>query len=81
MARYHLAVAYFTKGDWDQAAREFKTITLKTPENSASHYYLGLSYKETGKLEKAAACFKKSLELEPHNQRVKRELENLEKLI
>lgn len=78
MARYHLAVAYFIKGNWQRAAQEFKIITLKTPDNSASHFQLGLAYKEAGKIKEALSAFKRALELEPENQRLIRELEKLE---
>ncbi len=74
MARYHLAVAYFTKGDWNQAAREFKTITLKTlPRIIILDYLI-----KTPENWKKPQLVLRNLELEPHNQRAKRELENLE---
>jgi Tfp pilus assembly protein PilF len=78
MARYHLAVAFFANGDWEKASREFKTITLKTPQNSASHFQLGLSYKEAGETKRAKEAFKRAQELEPENQRVLRDLKPLE---
>lgn len=54
-----------------------ETVTLKTPSNTASHFQLGLAYKEAGKLNNALDSFKKALHLEPENERVKREFELL----
>ena len=80
MARYHLAVALSTKGDWEQASREFKTVTLKAPQNSAAFYQLGLSLKESSLMKKAMSAFETAIELDPENQRVKRELQKLGKI-
>jgi len=60
-------------GTWAAPLRDFETAIAKQPSPGA-YYYLGEALKHKGLKDKAAAAFKKALELQPNDPEVSKAL-------
>jgi tetratricopeptide (TPR) repeat protein len=47
-AHYQLAVLYASRGDYQHAAQELKTVIKLSPDNREAHYRLAVAYRRTG---------------------------------
>jgi tetratricopeptide (TPR) repeat protein len=58
---FDTGITAYRRGDYQIAERSFQTLISIYPDDSASHYYLGLCLLEEGKTGEARAEFKTSL--------------------
>ncbi|MFA4818727.1 MAG: tetratricopeptide repeat protein [Patescibacteria group bacterium] len=74
---YELASLYFGKGDMEKAREAFATITALVPNHANAHYGLALVYAKTGDKDNAIKQLEKVLELNPGNQDVQKQIDDL----
>ena len=60
-----LGAHYLDNGKWAQAGEQFRHAVDLVPDNPRAYNNLGLVYRGLGKLDDAAAAFKKAIDLEP----------------
>ena len=53
--------------DWPRAESEFRRAAEAAPDNDVLFYNLGLIYRRNGLLDRAAACFERSHEINPRH--------------
>ena len=58
-ALFNMGILSIRSQQFDRALERFETLTGYYPEHLEGHYYLGVSYFETGQLDKAKAQFEK----------------------
>lgn len=66
LARNNLAVAYYRRGERENAVAVLGEALRINPRHSEAHNNLGVYYREKGELEKAVEQFQESLESNPH---------------
>lgn len=64
-ARGLLAEIYRREGNYEQAAKQYETLTELDPYYYANHYHLGVSQHFLYRIEAAAASYEKALRLKP----------------
>lgn len=62
-------IDYYNRGDLDSALAKFEEAAALYPEEALVYYYRGLVFVARGETEKAAADFRKLLELEPEGEK------------
>ena len=55
-------------GRYDTAIRLMKRVVAEEPKNADAHNYLGFSYRKTGKLELAAASYKRVFAIDANHK-------------
>ena len=80
IAHYHLGIALAREGKAKEAIEQFETFLNKVPKSAAAHYHLGINYYNKGDVEKAIANFKAAVEIDPSDERSKKNLEMIEEL-
>ncbi len=64
--RYLIDATYhFLRGEYEEAAENFRTVTILHPEDATAYDYLADSYAALGKLEEAIGAAKRAAELNP----------------
>lgn len=77
-ARVLLAQCYLKNPKWRKLAEdELMGVIQEDPENADAHFLLGTIYKSGGLGNRAAAMFRKVLELKPRHAEAQTELESL----
>jgi serine/threonine protein kinase/tetratricopeptide (TPR) repeat protein len=77
--RLLLGHAYLKNPNWlKRAAEQLQTAIESDPRNAEAHFALGLVYKASGLAQRAAAMFRKALELMPGHAEALRELNAIE---
>jgi tetratricopeptide (TPR) repeat protein len=66
------ALSFLKEHKPDRAITAFHQALAIRPDHVQfdHHYYLGISYQQTGQLEKAAACYRQALETTPHSDEI-----------
>ena len=62
-ARYGLAMEHATRGDWEQAVIEFRTLLDHDDSYSAAYYHAGQALEKLGDLEQARSMYEKGIEV------------------
>ncbi len=65
--RYHEARKLVEKGDRTGAKQALYNLTVEFPKFALAHNDLGALYHESGEIEKALACYRKAVEIDPLN--------------
>ncbi|HAW60380.1 MAG TPA: hypothetical protein DCW86_02780 [Actinobacteria bacterium] len=76
-SHYNLGVAYYLKGELDEAIAEWEKAIELNPTRSKPHLLLGKVYEEMGELSKAISFYEKALELDLSNTEAREALERL----
>jgi tetratricopeptide (TPR) repeat protein len=84
VAYYNRGVAYFEKGDWDNAIAEFTEAIRLKPDFASAYYNLsaayynrGVVYAEKEDYARARADWEKVLEIDPNHAGARNNLERL----
>ncbi len=64
--KFQLALAYFYLPRFAMAIPAFENLAREEPKSGKVQYFLGGSYQATGELKKAEDCYRKAIELDPH---------------
>ncbi len=68
----------FRQGDYREALEIFNKAVELAGDDPVIWEHLGHTYRELGKVEEAGAAYRKSLKIDPDNDRVQEELKNLD---
>jgi tetratricopeptide (TPR) repeat protein len=66
LARNNLAVAYYRRGEREQAVATLREALHLNPHHSEAHNNMGVYYREKGEWDRALAQFRESLDSDPH---------------
>jgi tetratricopeptide (TPR) repeat protein len=77
----HLGVCYLETRRPDLATEALSRAVHTAPDNAMAHYLLGNALGSQGDLERAAACYRRALELEPHHAKAEEFLIKAESLL
>ncbi len=64
-----LGVCYLETGQLPQAVKALGQAVAVEPDNAQAHYLLGSAAGSSGDLDRAAACYRRALELDPSHQK------------
>ncbi len=64
-AHYDSGVAYYNKGQYDEAISDFTKALEINPKFAEAHYYRGIAYAKKGQYEEAISDYNKALEINP----------------
>ena len=81
IAYYHLGIAYTREDKWKSAVAEFENFLKKTPNSAAAHYQLGVSYYKLGDVDQAIEHFRRAVEIDPSDERSRKNLDSIEELL
>ncbi|MBZ5543071.1 MAG: tetratricopeptide repeat protein [Acidobacteriia bacterium] len=76
-----LGVCYLETRQPDLALEALTRAIRANPQNATAHYLLGNALGSLGNLERAAACYRKALEIEPHHAKAEEFLIKAESLL
>lgn len=76
-----LGVCYLETRRPDFALEALTRAIKAAPEHATAHYVLGNAYGTTGQLERAAACYRRALEIDPRHSKAEEFLIKAESLI
>ena len=62
-ARYGVAMEYVNTGELEKAAAEFETLLAVNPDYPAGYFHYGQVLEKMGRLEDAAATYKRGIEI------------------
>jgi tetratricopeptide (TPR) repeat protein len=77
----HLGVCYLETRQPDLALEALARAVKAAPYDATAHYLLGNALGSLGNLERAAACYRKALEIEPHHAKAEEFLIKAESLL
>jgi tetratricopeptide (TPR) repeat protein len=77
----HLGVCYLETRQPDLALEALARAVKAAPHDATAHYLLGNALGSLGNLERAAACYRKALEIEPHHAKAEEFLIKAESLL
>ena len=80
IAHYHLGAAFAQERKFDEAIMQFEKFVKEVPESAAAYYHLGTNYYNKGDVEKAMLNFRKAADIDPSDERAKKNLATLEDL-
>jgi tetratricopeptide (TPR) repeat protein len=76
-----LGVCYLETQRPDLAVEALKRAVSTAPEDANAHYLLGNAYGTVGQLERAAACYRRALEIDPRHAKAEEFLMRAESLL
>ena len=76
-----LGVCYLETGRPDLALEALTRAVKAAPTHATAHYVLGNAHGTAGQLERAAACYRRALELDPHHAKAEEFLIRAESLM
>jgi tetratricopeptide (TPR) repeat protein len=69
-ARYNLGLLLFGRKEYDRAAEQLEQAVASRPNMIMAWFYLGQVHLELDRIEEAAGCFQRALEIQPNSKRV-----------
>ena len=76
-----LGVCYLETRQPDRALEALTRAVQAVPEDATAHYLLGNACGSVGQLERAAACYRRALEIDPHHAKAEEFLVKAESLL
>ncbi len=76
-----LGVCYLETQQADNALEALARAVSVNPEDATAHYLLGNAHGTLGQLERAAACYRRALEIDPHHSKAEEFLIKAESLL
>ncbi len=64
---YNLGIAYYTKGQYEQAINEWVQSLTKNPQNSEARFKLGVAYYQLNRIDEALKEWEIAVSLDPQN--------------